>query len=330
MTDITMFTSTLSLTALYSPIVAELRAVEERLLGELYSDLPLINELCAHVQGYGGKMLRPSLLLLAAQACGGIRDAHLTLATVLELIHLATLVHDDVLDQAEIRRNKPTIARMTSNETAVLVGDYLISHAYHLCSSLDKPAVARQVAACTNRVCEGELLQVHTRGQWSLSPELYLEIIRRKTAALTAAATELAATLSDCPVEWCRALHVYGEQVGIAFQIMDDLLDLTGNTVVVGKSLGSDRRLGKCTLPVIHFRRDADPPAWEAIQAWLTGANEQMACDIESAWQAALQETRQTARNHITQAQLALQTLPPTPAREQLQMWADFSIHRQR
>ena len=165
-------------------------------------------------------MLRPALLLLVAKASEGVRPVHHTLAAVVEMVHMATLVHDDVLDNADERRKQPTINTISGNEAAVLLGDYLISHAFHLCSSLNSQQASRIIGATTNTVCEGELLQNHHRGNMELSETQYLEIVRRKTAALTAATCELGAMYADAEPRVIAAMKKYGLSSGIAFQII--------------------------------------------------------------------------------------------------------------
>ncbi|MEX2215286.1 MAG: polyprenyl synthetase family protein [Phycisphaeraceae bacterium] len=188
-----------------------------------------------------------------------ITDAHRVVATVVEMVHMATLVHDDILDDAQVRRRGSTVNTLSGNEAAVMLGDYLISHAYHLCSSLDDPSVSRFIADTTNTVCEGELLQLANRNNWSLDEGTYFEIIRRKTASLTGACCRMGAILHDSMDDvQGDALYTYGEQVGVAFQVVDDLLDLAGDEKTVGKSLGRDLAKGKLTLPVIHFLASAD------------------------------------------------------------------------
>ena len=183
----------LPLTDLYSPIRDDLAVVERIFDEEIASDFDFVNGFCDTVRSYRGKMLRPAMLLLAGKATGELSGAHRTLAAVVEMVHMATLVHDDVLDEADERRRQPTIASIAGNTTAVLLGDYLISHAFHLCSGLQSQYASRRIGATTNLVCEGELLQNHHRGDLDLTEETYLQIIRRKTGTLTAVSAELGA-----------------------------------------------------------------------------------------------------------------------------------------
>src|SRR5687767_15251624 len=177
---------TSGLASLTDCIRPQLLAVEKLFHDELSSDLACVNTLVKHVSRFRGKMLRPCLVLLTGKACGTLSDAHTVIATVVEMVHMATLVHDDVLDEAELRRKGATINHLRGNEAAVLLGDYLISHSYHLCSSLESQLASRTIARTTNRVCEGELLQIDNRNNIDLTEQTYLEIIARKTASLCA------------------------------------------------------------------------------------------------------------------------------------------------
>ena len=188
--------ATSGLAALTDCIAPQLTAVDARFHEELVSAIPCVNTLVKHVSRFRGKMLRPTLLLLTGKAAAPDReltDAHVTLATVVEMVHMATLVHDDVLDEAELRRKGATINHLRGNEAAVLLGDYLISHSYHLCSSLDSQLASRMIARTTNHVCEGELLQIDNRNNWDLNEETYLRIITQKTAVLCATCCHLGA-----------------------------------------------------------------------------------------------------------------------------------------
>src|SRR3954463_4920511 len=206
-------------------IATELAAVDRRFAAELKSELACVNTLVKHVSRFRGKMLRPTLVLLTGKACGELADAHVVIATVVEMVHMATLVHDDVLDEAELRRKGATINHLRGNEAAVLLGDSLISHSYHLCSSLDSQMASRIIARTTNQVCEGELLQIENRNNYDLTEETYLKIITYKTAILTAACCRLGAMLSRADELTVKQFETYGLSVGTAFQIQDDILD---------------------------------------------------------------------------------------------------------
>jgi len=234
----------------------ELAEVQTRFHTELSSDLACVNQLVEHVERYRGKMLRPTLVLVSGLATSQpeprLGDDHRVIATVAEMVHMATLVHDDVLDEARVRRRGGTINHLQGNEAAVMLGDYLISHAYHLSTSVGSVEPARLIADATNTVCEGELLQLANRGNYRIDRESYFEIIRRKTAALCGVCCRLGALLSGAEDRVADGLAQYGEDLGTAFQIIDDVLDLTGEPDTVGKSVGRDMAKGKVTLPVIH------------------------------------------------------------------------------
>src|SRR5436305_1505132 len=241
-----------ALATLTECITPQLEAVERLFDRELQSELAGVNVLVKHVSRFRGKMLRPTLLLLWGKACGELTDAHVTVATVVEMVHMATLVHDDVLDEAELRRKGATLNHLRGNEAAVLLGDFLISHSYHLCSSLDSQFASRLIGRTTNEVCEGELLQIDNRNNLDLDEETYLSIISRKTASLTAACCLLGAKLSGADDRTVRRADQFGRSLGIAFQIQDDILDIVGDVQDVGKTLGIDLEKVKLTLPIIH------------------------------------------------------------------------------
>ncbi|BAM04360.1 polyprenyl synthetase family protein [Phycisphaera mikurensis] len=251
------------------PRLARVRA---RFDAELLSDLDCVNRLVDRVRRFRGKMLRPVLVLLAhdallgGEATPGQAEAAEALAAVMEMVHMATLVHDDVLDDADARRGGATVNQLAGNEAAVMLGDVLISHSYHLCCGLGNPALARGVAAATNAVCEGELLQLSLRGDFRLGERTYLEVIARKTAALTEACCRLPARLLGVDEADPRvvALSGYGRKLGMAFQVVDDLLDLEGDPALVGKTLGLDLARGKLTLPVIRWLEGLPPDRREA------------------------------------------------------------------
>src|ERR1700683_2557756 len=230
-------------------IAPQLAAVESMFHAALIGDLPCVNVLVRHVARFRGKMLRPTLLLLCGKAAGELTDAHTVIATVVEMVHMATLVHDDVLDEAELRRKGATINHLRGNEAAVLLGDYLISHSYHLCSELESQFASRLIGRTTNCVCEGELLQLDNRNNLDLDEQTYLQIIERKTASLCAACCLLGAKFAGASPGEIAAMETFGLSLGTAFQIQDDILDLVGDVTSVGKTLGIDVEKGKLTLP---------------------------------------------------------------------------------
>jgi len=318
------------LTDLYAPIADDLCAAQRIFDDELQSDLPFVNEWCDRVRSYRGKMLRPALLLLAGKATGQLTKEHHTLAAVVEIVHMATLVHDDVLDEADERRRLPTICATAGNVAAVLVGDYLISHAFHLCSSLDSQYASRRIGAATNEVCEGELLQNRRSGDDQLSETEYFDIIHRKTGALTAVCCELGAFAAGADDMIVRALYDYGMFAGKAFQIVDDILDIVGDRRQVGKTLGIDLPLGKLTLPTIHCLAHADKSTAVEIQEIVRGE----ACCTQRRLREWIDETDSvgyavsTARDHVLRAIRRLDAVPPGDARSSLIALAEFIIDR--
>jgi octaprenyl-diphosphate synthase len=246
-------------------LAAGLERVAERFERQLRSDLPPVSRLVGHLEGYRGKMLRPMLVLacgLAAGAAGrgeggggaksGLGEDHITAAAVCEMIHMATLVHDDVLDEAETRRRGTTVNRLHGNEAAVILGDYLIAAAYHLCSQMGSAGVSLRVAETSMTICSGELLQLSRREDFSLDEATYEEIIDRKTGALVALSCRLGAECSGAGEGERGRFERFGRLIGRAFQIQDDVLDLTGRAAALGKPVGQDLAKGKLTLPVIH------------------------------------------------------------------------------
>lgn len=314
----------------YQPVRHELAVVERIFDEELASELSFVNTLCDCVRSYRGKMLRPALLLLAGKAVGELSSAHATLGAVVEMVHMATLVHDDVLDEADERRRQPTICATSGNVTAVLVGDYLISHAFHLCSGLDRQYASRRIGAAANIVCEGELLQNRLRGNDRLGEPKYIDIIRRKTGTLTAVACELGAYYTDADPSVVQALSDYGMSAGVAFQIIDDVLDIIGNRQVVGKTVGLDLTLGKLTMPTIHCLTNARPAVASALRAAVAG---ETPCERERLrdWldeTGSLDYAVSVAGDYVNDAAGQLDLLPPSDAKTSLLMMAEFITRR--
>lgn len=318
------------LAALADCVQPQMEAVERLFHQELKSELACVNTLVKHVSRFRGKMLRPLLVLLSGKAAGTLTDAHVTIATVVEMVHMATLVHDDVLDEAELRRKGATINHLRGNEAAVLLGDYLISHSYHLCSSLDSQFASRLIGRTTNEVCEGELLQIDNRNKWDLDEETYLRIISLKTASLCATCCALGARLAGATEADARRLETYGRALGTAFQIQDDILDVVGDTHVVGKTLGIDIEKGKMTLPMIHFLKTAPPEHGALLRSLLTGRDADKAERVRNLVlpSASIQYATDRARQLVDKARSAIAELPDTEPRRVLDSMAEFVIAR--
>jgi octaprenyl-diphosphate synthase len=247
------------LASLFAPIAAELAESERIFAAELASRFPFVQRVVDHAVALRGKRLRPALVLLAAKACGRVERAHPVLAAVVEMIHAATLVHDDILDESEARRHAATVNAAWGNETAVLLGDYLFTHAFHLAATLETTLACRWIGRATNLVCEGEMMQVHNRGNLELDEATYLEIVRGKTAELTAVSCRLGAHYAGASPAVVERLEEYGRGLGVAFQIADDVLDLLGDEEVTGKTLGTDLEKQKLTLPLIRLLQVLSP-----------------------------------------------------------------------
>ena len=320
----------IALSRLFAPIAADLAAVDRRLEQELRHSDPFIDELAQHSFRIGGKRLRPALLLLVAQAVGKIGDEHRTLAAVVEMVHTATLVHDDVLDDAEVRRHLDTVNARWNNQTSVLLGDYLFTHAFYLASTLDTTFGCRAIGEATNTVCEGELRQTASSGNFWLTRDEYLAIIEAKTAELCACCCRLGAHYAGAPIAVEQALERYGRNLGIAFQITDDLLDVVGSETLAGKSLGTDLEKQKPTLPIIRvlaicpaaqrpalveLLRSSEPAARHELARWLARSD-------------ALEYTRDKARSYAQRARQRLATLPDRAAKQTLVALTELVVSR--
>jgi octaprenyl-diphosphate synthase len=319
------------LARLYEPIRAELNEVEQMYRAELSSDDPFIANLLEYIEDYSGKKLRPALLLLAGRACGRLTRDHIILGVVAEMLHTATLVHDDILDDALLRRKRASINALAGNEVSVLLGDHIFSHAFEISLECTTPVGAREFSRAMARTCFGEIMQVHNRNNFELSEAKYFEIIEGKTAELYATSAMLGAHYAGANEALCHAFHDYGMNLGRAFQIMDDLLDMVGEESLVGKTLGSDVEKGKPTLPLIHHLASVD----EAARARVL---ETAARGDRKALLGLLQQTGsieyagERARAFVASAKQGLQLLPgdaPPGMRELLHEVADFVLSRE-
>jgi octaprenyl-diphosphate synthase len=315
---------------LFAPILADLERVEGVLARELRNDSPFVHELLQYGGKLGGKRLRPALLLLTAHATGSVAPPHDTLAAVIEMIHTATLVHDDVLDEAEKRRHLATVNSRWNNETSVLLGDYLFSHAFYLASTLENTYACQRIGRSTNIVCEGELRQVGNRGNHALSEDEYFRIINGKTAELCACACHLGAKYACNDPQLVVALEQYGRSLGMAFQIADDLLDLLGDETSTGKSLGTDLQKQKPTLPLIHCYQQASETERTELVAILESPDALTRTQLRTWLQrfSALDYARQTAQRFAEDARNQLTLLPPSPAKNVLADLTEFVVAR--
>ena len=273
---------------------------------------------------------RPALLLLAAKVCGNLADSHQTLAVVVEMIHTATLVHDDILDEADLRRHVDTANARWGNETSVLLGDFLFSRAFYLASTLGTTDACRLIGQSTNRVCEGEMRQTLAEGNLALTEEEYFAIIDAKTAELCACCCELGARYAGADTTKADALAAFGRSLGIAFQIADDLLDLSGEEATTGKSLGRDLAKRKLTLPLIHARDTlADGPRTELLALIEQGGEEASAAILQTLNDlGSLDYARSMAEQYARQAAEKLIHFAESPAKATLARMADFVVAR--
>jgi octaprenyl-diphosphate synthase len=313
-----------------APIAADLEEVERVLARTLDSPSPHVRQLVEHLGRYRGKRLRPALLLLAARVCGPVTPVHHTLGAVVEMIHTATLVHDDVLDGAAVRRHVATVNAGWGNQTSILLGDFLFTHAFHLSSTIGDVRACRIIGEATNRVCEGELHQVCQRGNLALDEAEYLDIINAKTAELTACCCRLGALFSGADPAVVEALARYGRALGLAFQIADDLLDLLGEEKSAGKSLGTDLAQQKLTLPVIRLlsRAPAEKagPYCRILRSPGNHKREALAADLEDS--GALAYAQAKAEEYATRARGELEALPASECRTILGVLTERVVHR--
>lgn len=308
----------------------ELLDVERILTEELDSGHPYVGDILQHVTRFRGKRLRPILLLLTGEACGGITPDHKALAAVVEMIHIATLVHDDVLDDATTRRHVATVNARWNNETSVLFGDYLFTHAFHLAASLETTFACRLIGRATNLVCEGELSQIHQRGNLDLTEDAYLHIINGKTAELCALCGLLGAHYAGANEAVVESMQEFGRSLGLAFQIADDLLDLLGSEKRTGKSLGSDLQKQKLTLPLIRLLDHASDHDAAEIRTLLAHPDDRTRERIRPFLEAgdAIRYTLNRAQHYAGDARRHLQCVPHSPARQILAAMADFAVQR--
>ncbi len=304
--------------------------VEEILQSELNSTRASVKDVLAHVSRFRGKRLRPMLLLLTAKACGKINQNHKVLAAVIEIIHMATLVHDDVLDEAKTRRHVATVNTRWNTETSVLLGDYLFTHAFHLAASLESTLACRLIGHATNNVCEGELTQIHERGNLNLDEAGYLKIIEGKTAELCAISSFLGAHFANVNDETKKALEEYGRTLGMAFQIADDLLDILGNEETTGKTLGSDICKQKLTLPFIRLLDQASPTDVIKIRELLSAPHAETWSQLRPYVEQsdAIEYARNRALEFAALAKESLSVLGDSPAKQILLAMPDFSVQR--
>jgi octaprenyl-diphosphate synthase len=316
--------------SLYQPIAEEMLQVEAILRAEMRSNDPFVDELVQYGCLLGGKRLRPALMLLIAKSVGQVTPEHTTLAAVIEMIHTATLIHDDVLDEADQRRHLATVNARWDNEASVLLGDFLFTHSFYLASTLETTLACRLIGRATNIVCEGELRQKGSRANYDLDEPEYLEIIEAKTAELCDCACRLGAFYAGADDALVEKLSYFGKALGIAFQIADDLLDVLGEEKDTGKSLGTDLEKQKPTLPIIQTLKQATDDDRKAILAILRSSVPDRQANLLPYLERydAIQYTRDKAQYYANQAKLQLSGLESSDAKQTLEIICDFVVQR--
>jgi octaprenyl-diphosphate synthase len=312
------------------PIAEEMRRVDAQIRLRLDSDVPLVRQVAEYIVTGGGKRLRPALLLLAAGAAGYRGEAHTELATVVEFIHTATLLHDDVVDASQLRRGRDTANAAFGNSASVLVGDFLYSRAFQMMVGVDDMRVMRVLADATNTIAEGEVLQLMNCHDPEVGEQRYLEVIRRKTAKLFEAAARLGGVLAGARTELEEGLAHYGMHLGTAFQLIDDVLDYSGDTDAIGKSLGDDLAEGKPTLPLIRVMATGTPQQAALVRhAIVEGGRAEFDGVLEAIRACgALDYVREVARSEAALASAAIEPLAGSKHKDSLLELAAFSVTR--
>lgn len=317
------------LTSIRAPVLDDLKAVDALICQELISEVSLIEEIGRYLIESGGKRLRPLLVLLAARACGYTGTEHVRLATILEFIHTATLLHDDVVDASTLRRGRHTANTLWGNEASVLVGDFLYSRAFQLMVKIPCPRVMEVMANTTNLIAEGEVLQLIHAREKTISEAVYFEVIRRKTAVLFSAGAELTADLSHQP-ELENTLSQFGLNLGMAFQLIDDVLDYTGLENCMGKHLGDDVQTGKITFPMIYGLQHVDAGEKSAILELLHTQNTEGFTQLLNVFRKtdAFVYTKKIAETYAAKARTLLDNLPCSIYQQALVDLVHFSVER--
>jgi octaprenyl-diphosphate synthase len=305
-------------------------AVTDYILNNLGSNVPLVEKIAHHIVEGGGKRLRPLLVLLSANAAGYKGEEHIPLAAVIEFIHTATLLHDDVVDNSDLRRGNATANAQWGNAPSVLVGDFLYSRSFQIMVEIGRMEIMQVISHATTIIAEGEVLQLLNQRNPDTSEESYLQVILGKTAMLFEAATEVGAILAESSAEDREALRLYGRHLGIAFQIIDDLLDYLSDSDTMGKNVGDDLAEGKATLPLIHAMRVGSDEDRDLIRhAIRKGGLDDLTPVLEIVQRnGSIDYSRLKAAEEIDKAKNAIAALPDTSFKETLNQIADLAIAR--
>ena len=315
-----------------SVVEADFKAVDKFIVDQLYSNVPLVENIGHYIVDAGGKRLRPLLVLLAAKTCKIDNQQHIALASVIEFIHTATLLHDDVVDMSSLRRGRPTVNEQWNNPSSVLVGDFIYSRAFQILVTLGSMKIMEIIADTTNRIAEGEVLQLISKNNPNPTEQNYMQVIQNKTAILFQAAGQCGAILSNASDEEELALTRFGMHMGTAFQLIDDVLDYAGDSESLGKNIGDDLAEGKPTLPLIYALQHGSAEQAELIRQAL--ADEQLQDEklnkvIKIVQECgALDYARKLAKSESDQALACLDVLPPSEYRDALTAMVNFSNTR--
>lgn len=318
------------LTALHSLVAEEMQAVNDLIAQRLNSDVVLINEVARYIVNSGGKRIRPLLLILSARALEYRGTAHIDLAAVIEFIHTATLLHDDVVDGSDLRRGQHSANSVWGNEASVLVGDFLYSRAFQMMVDVNSMRIMEIMSDTTNVISEGEVMQLLNCQNPDTTEQDYLRVIHAKTAKLFEAAARIGAVLGNSPWPQEQAMAAFGGYLGTAYQLIDDVLDYTGSAETTGKNLGDDLAEGKATLPIIYAIRNGTPTQAKVIRdAILTGGRKNIDAVIEAVeTTGAMAYTARAADTQLDFALQALKSIPPSEHKKALQTLARFAVNR--
>lgn len=311
-------------------VTDELVELDTLIHDQLHSDVALVRQVGRYIVDSGGKRLRPLLVLLAARACGYEGPHHVPLAAIVEFIHTATLLHDDVVDESDRRRGRDTANARWGNAASVLVGDFLYSRSFQMMVAVDSMRVMRILADTTNTIAEGEVMQLMYAGDPDADEPRYLKVIESKTARLFQAATQLGAVLAGRPDAEETALAAYGRHLGIAFQIADDVLDYQADGDALGKNLGDDLAEGKATLPLIHAMRESQGERLELLRHAIETGDRSLMPEVMEVIRetGALPFAAERARSEASEASKALEVLPASDYRDAMAQLADYAVER--
>ncbi len=311
-------------------VSSELQAVDTLIVSSLESKVETVNQIGHYIVNSGGKRIRPLVVLLSSKACNAQSEEAITMATIIEFIHTATLLHDDVVDRSLLRRGKPTANAVWDNASAVLVGDFIYSRAFQMIARLKNSEATEILAETTNVIAEGEVLQLTHRQQPDISEAQYLRVIEYKTAKLFEAACQLGAVLGNQSRTIKQMLASYGKHIGIAFQLVDDLLDYQGDNPDWGKNIGDDLAEGKATLPLIYGMQHGDAALVDLIKNAILNKGSDKLVEIQSGIVScgAIDYTMRLASEAIRNAKQALTLLPDTDYKAALNDLADFIVAR--